>query len=69
MKVFNLKKIIIDQIEILVLIGEGTYGQVLKGKIIKSLKIAPIEKFKESDQENENLLKTVLKEIRVLKEF
>ncbi|CEO95834.1 hypothetical protein PBRA_004547, partial [Plasmodiophora brassicae] len=49
-------------------IGEGTYGIVLKARHKITGQIVAIKKFKESD-ENEQVRKTALREIRILKQL
>jgi cyclin-dependent kinase-like len=49
-------------------IGEGTYGLVLKARHKATGKIVAIKKFKESD-EDEQVQKTALREIRILKQL
>lgn len=49
-------------------IGEGTYGVVIKARHKESGQIVAIKKFKESD-EDEQVRKTSLREVRVLKQL
>ena len=49
-------------------IGEGTYGVVLKARHSESGQIVAIKKFKESD-EDEQVRKTALREVRILKQL
>eukprot|EP00949_MAST-11_sp_MAST-11-sp1_P004270 g4270.t1 len=49
-------------------IGEGTYGVVLKCKHKETGQIVAIKKFKESD-EDEQVRKTALREVRILKQL
>ena len=48
-------------------IGEGTYGVVLKCRHKETGQIVAIKKFKESD-EDEQVRKTALREVRILKQ-
>lgn len=57
-----------DNYEILGTIGEGTYGVVLKARHKATGQIVAIKKFKESD-EDEQVRKTALREIRILKQL
>lgn len=56
------------QYENLGVIGEGTYGVVLKARHTKTGQIVAIKKFKESD-EDEQVRKTALREVRILKQL
>ncbi len=47
-------------------IGEGTYGIVMKARHKETGQIVAIKKFKESD-EDEQVRKTALREVRILK--
>ncbi|KAJ1630584.1 kinase-like domain-containing protein [Pavlovales sp. CCMP2436] len=49
-------------------IGEGTYGVVLKARHKETGQIVAIKKFKESD-EDEQVRKTALREVRILKQL
>jgi cyclin-dependent kinase-like len=49
-------------------IGEGTYGVVLKCRHKETGQIVAIKKFKESD-EDEQVRKTALREVRILKQL
>ncbi|CAK4774388.1 unnamed protein product [Aphanomyces euteiches] len=49
-------------------IGEGTYGVVLKCRHKETGQIVAIKKFKESD-EDEQVKKTAMREIRILKQL
>ena len=54
--------------ELLGTIGEGTYGVVLKAMHIESGQTVAIKKFKESD-DTEEVRKTALREVRILKQL
>lgn len=54
--------------ELLGTIGEGTYGVVLKARHRETMRIVAIKKFKESD-EDEQVRKTALREVRILKQL
>lgn len=49
-------------------VGEGTYGKVFKARVKANGRIVAIKKFKESDEE-EQVKKTALREIRILKQL
>ncbi len=55
-----------DNYEPIATIGEGTYGVVLKARHKPTGMLVAIKKFKESD-EDEQVKKTALREIRILK--
>ena len=57
-----------EKYEILGTIGEGTYGTVLKVKHKETGLLLAIKKFKESE-EDEQVRKTALREIRMLKQL
>jgi len=57
-----------DNYENLGTIGEGTYGVVLKCRHKETGQIVAIKKFKESD-EDEQVRKTALREVRILKQL
>jgi cyclin-dependent kinase-like len=57
-----------DDFENLGIIGEGTYGIVLKARQKNSGQVVAIKKFKESDND-EQVRKTALREIRILKQL
>ena len=57
-----------EAFELLGTIGEGTYGVVLKARHKESGQIVAIKKFKESD-EAEEVRKTALREVRILKQL
>ena len=48
------------------MIGEGTYGVVLKCRDIESKNYVAVKKFKETDDE-EHTKKTTMREVKVLK--
>jgi len=55
-----------ENYEILGTIGEGTYGIVLKARQKETSAVVALKKFKESD-EDEQVRKTALREVRILK--
>jgi len=55
-----------DSYDKISVIGEGTYGMVLKCRHKNTRQIVAIKKFKESDN-NEQIRKTALREVRMLK--
>ena len=55
-----------DNYENLGSIGEGTYGVVVRARHRSTGQIVAIKKFKESD-EDEQVRKTALREVRILK--
>jgi cyclin-dependent kinase-like len=57
-----------ENYESLGIIGEGTYGVVMKARHKESGQVVAIKKFKESD-EDEQVRKTSLREVRVLKQL
>lgn len=57
-----------DNYETLTQIGEGTYGLVVKARHRQTGQLVAIKKFKESD-EDEQVRKTALREIRILKQL
>ena len=57
-----------ESYELLGTIGEGTYGVVLKARHKESGQIVAIKKFKESEQD-EQVRKTALREVRILKQL
>jgi cyclin-dependent kinase-like len=57
-----------ENYELLGTIGEGTYGVVLKARHKETGQIVAIKKFKESD-EAEEVRKTALREVRILKQL
>ena len=57
-----------ENYEFLGVIGEGTYGVVMKARHKETGQVVAIKKFKESD-EDEQVRKTSLREVRVLKQL
>lgn len=49
------------------LIGEGAYGIVWKCKHMDTNELVAIKKFKESEEDDENVKKTTNREIRILR--
>ena len=58
-----------DNYLILAIIGEGTYGKVYKSQEKNTGKVVAIKKFKQTEEEDPHVRKTMLREIRVLKEY
>lgn len=58
-----------DKYRILEIIGEGTYGKVFKAQEKESGRVVAIKKFKQREDEDPHVRKTMLREIKVLKEF
>jgi cyclin-dependent kinase-like len=57
-----------NKYEVLGVVGEGAYGVVLKCRNKESGEICAIKKFKESDEENDEiLLKTTQREVKILR--
>ena len=57
-----------NQYEIIGMIGEGTYGVVLKARRIDTGRVVAIKKFKEGE-DDEQVKKTALREVRLLKQL
>lgn len=55
-----------NKYEVLGIVGEGAYGVVLKCRNKETTEIVAIKKFKESD-DDENLRKTTLREVKILR--
>ena len=53
--------------EKLSLIGEGAYGVVWKCQHIDTRETVAIKKFKESEEDDENVKKTTIREIKILR--
>jgi len=58
-----------EQYKIIHLIGEGTYGKVFKAVERETGSVVAIKRFKQSEDEDEHVRKTMYREIKVLKEF
>jgi len=54
---------------ILAVIGEGTYGKVFKAQSKEDGRVVAIKKFKQDEEEDPHVRKTMMREIKVLKEF
>jgi cyclin-dependent kinase-like len=54
---------------ILAIIGEGTYGKVFKAQSREDGRVVAIKKFKQDEEEDPHVRKTMMREIKVLKEF
>ena len=51
------------------LIGEGTYGQVIKAQHRKTGALVAIKRFKKSETGDANAKKTIAREVKVLSEY
>ena len=58
-----------DKYRILAIIGEGTYGKVFKAQERETGRVVAIKKFKQTEDEDPHVRKTMMREIRVLKEY
>jgi len=58
-----------DQYRILELIGEGTYGKVFKAQERATGVLVAIKKFKQREDEDPHVRKTMYREIKVLKDY
>ena len=58
-----------DKYRILAVIGEGTYGKVFKAQEKETGRVVAIKKFKQAEDEDPHVRKTMMREIKVLKEF
>lgn len=58
-----------DKYRILAVIGEGTYGKVFKAQGREDGRVVAIKKFKQREEEDPHVRKTMMREIRVLKEY
>ena len=58
-----------DNYRILQIIGEGTYGKVFKAQEKETGRVVAIKKFKQREDEDSHVRKTMMREIKVLKEF
>ena len=58
-----------ENYRILAVIGEGTYGKVFKAQHKASGRVVAIKKFKQTEEEDPHVRKTMNREIRVLKDF
>lgn len=57
-----------DKYRVLQVIGEGTYGKVYKAQERESGRVVAIKKFKQREEEDAHVRKTMMREIRILKE-
>lgn len=57
-----------DKYRILQVIGEGTYGKVFKAQERESGRVVAIKKFKQREEEDPHVRKTMMREIRILRE-
>ena len=57
-----------EKYRILQVIGEGTYGKVFKAQERQTGRVVAIKKFKQSEEEDPHVKKTMMREIRILKE-
>ena len=58
-----------DKFRILQIIGEGTYGKVFKAQHRETGRVVAIKKFKQTEEEDPHVRKTMSREISVLKNF
>jgi cyclin-dependent kinase-like len=58
-----------DKYRILAIIGEGTYGKVFKAQSKIDGRVVAIKKFKQDEEGDPHVRKTMMREIRVLKEY
>jgi cyclin-dependent kinase-like len=58
-----------DRYKIVLLIGEGTYGKVFKAVQKETGAVVAIKRFKQSEDEDEHVRKTMSREIKVLTEY
>ena len=58
-----------DKYRILAITGEGTYGKVFKAQSKIDGRVVAIKKFKQDEEEDPHVRKTMMREIRVLKEY
>ena len=58
-----------DNYRILQIIGEGTYGKVFKAQEKESGRVVAIKKFKQREDEDSHVRKTMMREIKVLKNY
>ena len=57
-----------DKYRILQVIGEGTYGKAFKAQERESGRVVAIKKFKQREEEDPHVRKTMMREIRILRE-
>ena len=57
-----------DKYRILQVIGEGTYGKVFKAQERETGRVVAIKKFKQREEEDPHVRKTMMREIRILRE-
>ena len=58
-----------ENYRILAIIGEGAYGKVFKAQAKDDGRVVAIKKFKQDEDEDPHVRKTMMREIKVLKEF
>ena len=58
-----------DNYRILQIIGEGTYGKVFKAQEKETGRVVAIKKFKQREDEDSHVRKTMMREIKVLKGY
>ena len=56
-----------NKYEVLGVVGEGAYGIVLKCRNKENAETVAIKKFKESEDDEENVRKTTLREVKILR--
>ena len=57
-----------ENYRILQVIGEGTYGKVFKAQERDTGRVVAIKKFKQREDEDPHVRKTMMREIRILRE-
>lgn len=58
-----------DRYRVLQVIGEGTYGKVFKAQEKDTGRVVAIKKFKQKEDEDPHVRKTMMREIRILREY
>ena len=58
-----------ENYKVIHLIGEGTYGKVFKAVHRETGKVVAIKRFKQAEDEDEHVRKTMNREIKVLTDF
>ena len=58
-----------DKYRVLQVIGEGTYGKVFKAQEKETGRVVAIKKFKQREEEDPHVRKTMMREIRILREY
>ena len=58
-----------EKYRVLQVIGEGTYGKVFKAQEKETGRVVAIKKFKQKEDEDSHVRKTMMREIRILREY